>query len=195
MTILHFDGITRQFGRQKVLDAIQFTMDAGERVALRGSNGSGKTTLLRLAAGTLPTTQGTIHRNLQDLRFLAQDAPVYRELSVVDHLRFTAKVHREPWDERAAITTLRNAGLARMADRPAGTLSRGQRQRLGIALALQGSPDLLVLDEPWTALDADGTAWLTQQLDASDAAQLIAIHGDTPWTAQRTLTLDGGRLQ
>lgn len=195
MTVLQLHGVTRHFGRRLVLKDIDLQIEKGERVALAGPNGSGKTTLLRIAAGTLRPTAGMVTTDPARIGYLPQDVPVYRELSAADHLRFVAKVRGIPWDDSHSIAQLSAAGLARMAHRPAGTLSRGQRQRLGIALAQIGDPDLLLLDEPWTALDAEGRDWLTDLLDHTDAAVLAAVHDGTPFQPDRALLLDGGRLQ
>lgn len=195
MTVLRLEGVSRHFGRRPVLQDVDLEVREGERIALEGPNGSGKTTLLRIAAGTLRQTTGIVHRDPVRTAYLPQDAPVYRELSLADHLRFIAKVRGIPWDASDAIGQLHDAGLGRIADRPAGTLSRGQRQRLGIVMATMGTPGLLLLDEPWTALDADGRHWLTALLDHTDAAILTAVHEGTPFQPDRALLLEGGRLQ
>ncbi len=193
-SVLRLRGISRHFGRRAILRDIDLDIAPGERVALRGANGSGKTTLLRIAAGSIRGTQGSVEVGGR-IGYLPQDAPVYRELSVVDHLRFVSKVHRMPWDTDDAIHLLQDAGLARMADRPAGTLSRGQRQRLGITLTRLGNPDLLLLDEPWTALDAEGQQWLSTTLDRMDAAIFAAVHEGVPFQPDRDVLLEGGRIQ
>lgn len=194
MTLLQMTGVARQFGRRTVLEDIDLDVAAEERVALRGPNGSGKTTLLRIAAGTLPASSGTILRD-PSIGYLPQDVPVYRELSVADHLRFVAKVHQVPWDDAHTVSALADSGLARLADRPAGTLSRGQRQRLGLTMATMTEPDLLLLDEPWTALDADGASWLDTRLHDLSCAVVAAVHDPSPFTADRTITLHGGRIR
>ncbi len=192
MSLLRLTDITRTFGRTTILQGINLEVAADERIALRGPNGSGKTTLLRIAAGTLAPTAGKVER--PTVGYLPQDAPCYRELSVVDHLRFASSMQGGSTDPHAAIEPLLAAGLEAHADRPAGTLSRGQRQRLGILMALAGEPDVLILDEPTTALDDMGRKWLIEQIQHCDASVLAAMH-DSSFNATRTVTLSGGTLQ
>jgi ABC-2 type transport system ATP-binding protein len=194
MSILRLEGITKHYGRRLILDEVNLAIAAEERIALRGPNGSGKTTLLRIAAGTLRAGAGTKHCT-GAIGYLPQDAPCYRELSVADHIRFASKIHGQPADQKDIIGQLINSGLERLANRPAGTLSRGQRQRLGLAMAFAGDPDLVILDEPTTALDSEAVEWLRTTLHDQSAAVLAAVHDDAPFTVDRTINLDGGRLQ
>ncbi len=181
MPELHCQGLGKRFGHHTVLRGIDLRLEHGERVLLGGPNGSGKTTLLRLAAGLLRPTEGRVERHGHPttdafgrvgLAYVGQDNPVYPELSVHEHLRWWQRLHGLHSDP----SPLHDAGLQHIAEEPAGSLSRGQRQRLHIAMALATAPSLLLLDEPTSALDADGRAWLQQALVDSDAAMLIASH-------------------
>lgn len=177
-------GLERRFGRRVVLRDVDLRVGDGQRIALVGPNGSGKTTLLRLLAGVLRPTAGTVrhdgidptaHEGRRGLAFVAHDAPVYPELTVREHVRWWVRVHAAP-PPRPDL--LADAGLGRLADRGAGELSRGQRQRLAIAMALATRPRTLLLDEPSTALDAEGRAWLVDRVLRLGATTVVATHED-----------------
>ncbi len=180
---LTFDNVTRRFGHHVVLRDVAFEAGPGDRIALLGPNGAGKTTLLRLAAGLLRPTQGTVQRDgvamvqpeaRRGLAYVGQDAPVYPELTVREHLQWWGRMHGKPVDA----AWLDHAGLRGVAEDRASTLSRGQRQRLHLAMAFALDPEILLLDEPTTALDEAGRTWLLETLRSSGAAMLIATHED-----------------
>ncbi len=197
--MLELEGVSRSFGRRRVLNAIDAVVAADERVMVRGANGSGKTTLLRIAAGALRPTSGSVRvagatgaAARKHLAFVPHDAPVYRELSAAEHLRFGARMHGRTLTHGDAAVALRDAGLAKLSQRPAHHLSRGQRQRLALATAFAMKPALLILDEPMTALDELGRDWLRGRLDTFQGAIVAAVHQDS-LTADRALELrDGG---
>lgn len=165
---LRLDAIDRHFGHRLALDQVTLHVEPGEKVALLGPNGSGKTTLLRIAAGTLRPTGGT--RTASSLAYVPQDAPVYPELTAAEHLAFSCRLHAAVADPDA---------LGSLADTPAGDLSRGQRQRLHLTMALQSGADLLLLDEPFTGLDTTAAAWLETALANHAGAILMSLHDAT----------------
>jgi heme ABC exporter ATP-binding subunit CcmA len=205
MTALDLKGIRKSYGRHAVLKGIDLEVNPGQVVAILGANGSGKSTLLR-ATGTLTRAEGSIRiagvdarRNPEAARRhigqLTQEAPVYADLTVAENLRWWMHCHNVTAD---VPETLRRAGLLR-PDAPAQSLSRGQRQRLALAMALLPPRKVLLLDEPTTALDAAAVAWLESELRArrqEGAAILLALHDEAlaaRW-ADRVLRLEGGRL-
>ncbi|KIG18142.1 ABC transporter, ATP-binding protein [Enhygromyxa salina] len=151
------------------LHGVGFRVSPGERVGLLGPNGAGKSTLMRICCGYLPVPRGrdTIVRvadysvATQSLAvrelvgYLLEQVPLYQELRVREHLEFRARIKRVPRRERAAEIerVVGLSGLEGMAETPIARLSRGYRQRVGIADALLGSPPLVVLDEPTVGLD------------------------------------------
>jgi ABC-2 type transport system ATP-binding protein len=153
-------GLGKQFRSRWALEDCSIEIPDGAVAALIGPNGAGKTTLLRLLAGLRsPTTGGAqvFGRTpgddpgfLATVGYLAQTAPLYRQLSVADHLRLGAKLN-EKWDNQLA--TARLDRLRIPLDQRAGTLSGGQRAQVALALALAKQPSLLLLDEPVAALD------------------------------------------
>jgi ABC-2 type transport system ATP-binding protein len=145
---------------------VSFTVHEGEIVGFLGPNGAGKTTTMRIVTGIFPPTRGTVRVAGHDLRtdplacrravgYFPEHAPYYPELRVTEYLRFVARVKRIPRAERAAAveSVLAAFDLRGVAHRRVGALSKGYRQRVGLAQALLGDPPILVLDEPTIGLD------------------------------------------
>jgi ABC-type multidrug transport system ATPase subunit len=177
---LTLTGITKRLGGRPVLRGIDVEVAAGETVAVLGPNGSGKSTLLRVAAGQSRPDAGKAERQ-GPVSFLAQEAPLYAELTPAEHVRWWARLWRKPARQDDVHALLGEAGLLKLAHRLAGTLSRGERQRLALCLAFLADAPLLVLDEPFTGLDTVAHAWLESRLaarKAAGAATLISLHGE-----------------
>lgn len=200
MSVLWMSGIRKQFGRRDLWAPLDLSVGVGERVAILGANGKGKSTLLRIAATVSPPTAGALvvagidakrhpEQARRNLSHLPQDAPCYAELTPHEHLRWWSRVQGVAADPDAALV---EAGLAAMAHKPAGTLSRGQRQRLALAMALTPDRPLLLLDEPFAALDAEGASALERRLAWCGSAMLIALHDEAQARriAHRVLRLD-----
>ncbi len=173
--LLELEGVHRYHGRTPILQDVSMTVAAKSLVALTGNNGSGKTTLLRLAATLTRPERGTVHvaghlvaRHPEPARhhiaFVGDRAPLYDELTPLEHVQWMQQLHGRRFDRNAALDLLAEAGLARHLMRPCRTLSRGQRQRTALASALASGAPLLLLDEPFTALDGQGIAWLHDRL-------------------------------
>ena len=158
--------VTKQFGNVPAVAGISFSVAAGEVVGFLGPNGAGKTTTLRILAGVFPPTSGTVriagHDALTASRacrravgYFPEYAPFYPELSVAGYLEYVARLKRIARAERAAAVekVLAACGLEHVARRRVGTLSKGYRQRVGLAQALCGDPPILLLDEPTIGLD------------------------------------------
>jgi ABC-2 type transport system ATP-binding protein len=158
--VIETSGLTKAYRRATALSNCTISVPEGRISALVGPNGAGKTTLLRLLAGLAAPTGGgaavlggTPRQDpayLAEIGFLAQEIPLYRRLTAEDHIGIGA--HLNPrWDGESVRERL--AGLKIPLDRPAGTLSGGQRAQLALALTLAKRPRLLLLDEPLAALD------------------------------------------
>jgi heme ABC exporter ATP-binding subunit CcmA len=170
-------GLRRSYGRLRVLRDLDLTVTAGEAVAVVGPNGAGKTTLLRLLAGLMRPDRGEIRVEGHPLR---RDAPavrravglvshqslLYDDLTLVENLTFAARLYGIPRPAGAARAALEQAGLGPRADESPRRLSRGLAQRAAIARALLHRPRLLLLDEPFTALDAAAAERLREELRA-----------------------------
>jgi len=152
--------LSKRYRRVSALTECTVTVPQGRVCALVGPNGAGKTTLLRMLAGLASPTSGTASvlggaprqdpTFLSEVGFLAQEIPMYRRLSAEDHIRIGTHLNQR-WDASLAHTRL--AELRIPLDQPVGTLSGGQRAQVALALTLAKRPRLLLLDEPFAALD------------------------------------------
>jgi ABC-2 type transport system ATP-binding protein len=150
--VLRARGVARRFGSQVALEPTDMDVQAGETLALIGPNGAGKSTLLALLAGALQPSAGTIER-VGDVRvgWVPQRAAFYDRLTARENLQLFGRLEGEP--DHAAVAAQLLTRFEISADRPAHTLSVGNRQRLNVALGLLGDPRVLLLDEPTAALD------------------------------------------
>jgi ABC-2 type transport system ATP-binding protein len=206
---LRLTGVAKRYGPRAVLREVALDVAPGETVAVLGPNGAGKSTLLRIAAGLARPDAGTVEVAGHDARkaplavrracaFLHQDAPLYDELTPAEHVAWWSRLHRLPAADADVDRRLQEAGLARLAHHAAGTLSRGERQRLAVALALLPDPPVAVLDEPFAALDAVAHAWLESLLAArrGRGATLLSLHDEAAArrVADRAVRLSNGKL-
>ena len=159
-------ALGKSYGSVRALDGVRFSIAAGEIVGLLGPNGAGKTTVLKILTGYLQPDHGTVTVDGLDvltdtlavqerIGYLPENAPLYPELTVQSYLRHIAELRRlSPEEGRARIVTaLAETGLADQMTRPIGELSKGYRQRVGLAQAILHQPKLLILDEPSVGLD------------------------------------------
>ncbi len=158
--------VTKQYGAITALDDISFSIEKGEIVAFLGPNGAGKTTTMRILTGFMPPTSGNVHiagfdclekpwEVKKHIGYLPETPPLYLELTVEEYLTFVGRLkglEQNRLQERMEITT-KETGLQEVNNRVIGHLSRGYRQRVGLAQALLHDPPVLILDEPTTGLD------------------------------------------
>lgn len=177
-------------GGLAVLAGVGFHLRAGEALILRGPNGAGKTTLLRTLAGLQPPVAGRIDMAPDCAAYAGHLDAVKSALTVRENLEFWAAIYGTP-DIGAAVLAM---DLAALTDRPAQTLSAGQRRRLGLArLALTGRP-LWLLDEPTVSLDVASVALFAAMIGghlARGGAAVIATHIDLGLTSARPFDLSG----
>jgi len=163
-------AVSRHYGRIAAVDNVSFTIADNEIVGLLGHNGAGKTTIMRMLSGYLQPSAGQIVIDGTDLSddptaiqrrlgYLPENLPVYPEMIIVDYLHYVATMKGIPPKERmrAAREALESTDLAERALEPVATLSRGLKQRVGVAQAILGNPRLLILDEPTNGLDPGQT--------------------------------------
>jgi heme ABC exporter ATP-binding subunit CcmA len=171
--------LSRRFGDRRVIDRLDLDVAAGEFLLLTGPNGSGKTTLLRLVAGLLAPTGGTIEVDVDRGRvgFLGHDPLVYRELTPLENLELYGRLYRIPERRERIGALLERFGLWQVRNDRVSTFSRGMQQRLGLCRTLLHEPDLIVLDEPFNALDAAGSELLERELAGlAGRTVLLATH-------------------
>ena len=180
-------AVTRMFGRRRAVDGVDLTLTPGDCVALFGPNGAGKTTLLRLVAGLLKPTKGTIRvggLSLRDdasargmLGLISHQSMLYSALTSRENVEFAARLYGVPDPRSAALKALERMRIADRAHAPVRSLSRGLQQRVSIARAIVHEPRVVLLDEPYTGLDAAGSAALTDMLLSlrADGASLVLV--------------------
>ena len=173
--------IEKKFGYAFAVRNVSLQLQRGEFVALFGSNGAGKTTFLRVAATLIRPTSGTVFVEGFDTRkqpeearrkigFLSHNTFVYRDLSALENLKFFCRLYGVKEDEARLLEILDRVDLKRRANDPVRSFSRGMQQRVGIARALLHDPSLILLDEPYTGLDAKAAQTLDSLLDEAVAA-------------------------
>jgi heme ABC exporter ATP-binding subunit CcmA len=162
MTAVAIEGVWKFFGDFPALKDISFNVDGGACLALLGRNGAGKTTFLRILAGLSKTAKGNItilggdaraKSTRQRIGVLGHGIGVYEELSAFENLRLFARLYEIDNPRKVAMEWLERTGLERVSDGLVREFSRGMRQRLAVARAFLHNPSLLLLDEPFTALD------------------------------------------
>jgi len=164
--MIRVEGLTRVYGELIAVDDVSFHIGAGEIVGLLGHNGAGKTTIMKMLTGALEPTAGRVFIHGLDLAaaraaaqrqigYLPENDPLYPEMRAIDALDYAAALHGVPARERPARIreALHKTDLLARATAPIGTLSRGYRQRVGVAQAIVHRPKVLILDEPTNGLD------------------------------------------
>jgi heme ABC exporter ATP-binding subunit CcmA len=171
-------NLSKRFGAKRVFDRLDVQLDLGQMLLVTGPNGSGKTTLLRVLAGLAAPTTGEL--TLPDralVGYLGHEPLVYRELTPLENLQLFARLYRIPEGAERIGMLLERFGLWEVRHQRVGTFSRGMQQRLGLCRVLLHEPQLLVLDEPFNALDAAGAELLDATLDElRDRALIVATH-------------------
>src|SRR5512137_1294857 len=164
--MIEVSELKKSYGSVEALRGLSFSIAAGQIVGLLGPNGAGKTTIIKILTGYLQPDAGTVTvdgldvlthtREVQArIGYLPENAPLYPELSVQGYLKMMAELRQIPRSEQIARISeaVQATGLAEHLTRPIGTLSKGFRQRVGLAQAILHRPKLLILDEPTVGLD------------------------------------------
>jgi ABC-type multidrug transport system ATPase subunit len=174
-------GLEKRYGRRRVLDGVDIELPRDGCLLVTGPNGSGKTTLLRLLTGLAAPTRGTLEVAVDRGRmgFLAHEPLVYRELSALENLDLFGRLYRVPERRERIGMLLERFGLWQARNERVAAYSRGMTQRLALCRALLHDPDLLVLDEPYAALDDQGAGLLDRELaDLAGARTLVVATHD-----------------
>jgi heme exporter protein A len=172
--------VEKRYGRRRALRPLDFELARGGFLVVTGANGSGKTTLLRLVAGLAAPTAGELEVSAErgELGFLGHEALLYSDLTALENLDLYGRLYRVAERRERIGMLLERFGLWDVRAERVGSYSRGMTQRLAVCRALLHDPALLVLDEPYTALDADGAELLDRQLAelAGSATVLLSTH-------------------
>ena len=189
--------LTRQLGGREVVREVSFSVAPGEVVGFLGPNGAGKTTTMRMLLGLLRPTSGEASVDGR-IGYLPELFAGYDALSVDAYLRFMARMKKVPADDIPR--ALRVARLEDLSARPVARLSKGQRQRVGLAQALLGKPPAYVLDEPTQGLDpgqvVDVRATFRRLADNEGAAVLLSTHllAEASAVCDRVVVIVNGRV-
>jgi heme exporter protein A len=189
-------NLGRHFGPTTVLRSVDLTLQSGELLLILGENGSGKTTLLRLLAGLLRPSQGQVllggtplkstnPSTRRHLGLLSHASHMYDELTLLENLVFAARLHGLAGSRAAAMQAIQEVGLDERSGSRLGSLSRGMVQRAAIARAFIHRPDVLLMDEPFTALDAPSAerirSWLGDRVRGGASAALATHQPAEVW--------------
>ena len=152
--------INKSFGKQQVLHDVSLTIPEGQVLGLLGPNGAGKSTLMKILIGLWATDkhEGTKVEVPENIGYLPENNPLYEDMYVTEYLRFMAKMTQVEDAGQRVETLIERVGLTPERHKHIRALSKGYRQRVGLAQALLGDPDLLILDEPTTGLDPNQLA-------------------------------------
>jgi ABC-2 type transport system ATP-binding protein len=205
-------NVSKWYGRVRAVDHVSFEIPKGQIVGLLGPNGAGKTTTIRITTGFLPPSEGSVsvcgHDVVADsiparrsIGYLPESAPLYPEMAVRGYLDFRARLYglRRRQRRAAVAAAMDRCALADVRDRRIGHLSKGYRQRVGLAAALLHDPPVLILDEPTTGLDPSQireARRLIREL-AHNRTVLVSSHilPEVEATCDRVIIIAGGRIR
>ena len=203
--------LTKRFSDLTAVDHVSFEIGKGQIVGFIGPNGAGKTTTMRMLTGFMPSTSGSVsvagHDVFEDpmsarrkTGYLPETPPLYLDLSIGQYLKFIAEIRGVPRSERTRRTgqVMEAVGLDGWEQRLLGSLSKGYRQRVGLAQAIIHNPSVLILDEPTSGLDPKqlvGIRAFIQNL-AEDRTVILSTHilSEVEALCERAIVIDGGRV-
>jgi ABC-2 type transport system ATP-binding protein len=209
--VIEVQHLSKRYGRVTAVDDVSFRVERGEILGFLGPNGAGKTTTMRILTGYMPATEGkaivagfdVFDQPIEAKRrtgYLPETPPLYPDMTVLEYLTFVAKVKGVPSDERhqRIRQVMERTRVDDMANRLCSKLSKGYRQRVGLAQALIHNPDVLILDEPTAGLDPKQiieTRQLIKEL-AGNHTIILSTHilPEVSQTCQRVVIINKGRV-
>ena len=206
--MIEVSNVSRIFGTFRAVNDVSFSIPTGQIVGLLGPNGAGKTTTMRMITGFLKPTSGTIKIDGTDITenpveskrkigYMPESAPLYGDMIVDDYLRYIARMQQQ--DENVKVPLLcRECGLEEVMHKNIGELSRGYRQRVGLAHALMNDPEILILDEPTSGLDpnqVEDVRALIKEIGKTRTV-IISTHilSEVEMLCSRVIIISGGKL-
>ncbi len=204
-------SLTKRFGAFTAIEDVTFSVAPGEIVGFLGPNGAGKSTTMRILTGVFPPTSGravvaghdVVQQSLEARRrvgYFPERVALYADMTVREYLRYVAEIKGLDRSRRAAAVddALASCNLERVAHRIVGNLSKGFRQRVGIAQALVGDPEVLILDEPTSGLDPEQVADMRERIAALRGRRTVILSthilSEVEQTCDRVIILNRGRV-
>ncbi|MGF1511752.1 MAG: ATP-binding cassette domain-containing protein [Myxococcota bacterium] len=212
MSIIEVEGLGKNYGSVSALSGVSFTVEKGEIIGLLGPNGAGKTTTMKILAGYLQPSEGAARVAGFDvvespievqrrLGYLPENAPLYLDMAVQEYLVMVAELRDIPQDKRRDLLSeaIYSTGLEKRLTQPIGSLSKGFRQRVGLAAAILHKPEVVILDEPTNGLDPNqimGIRTLVRRL-AQNATVMISTHilSEVEATCHRAIIVMDGQVR
>lgn len=209
--MIKVDNIVKYYGEHLALKDVSYTINKGEIVGFLGPNGAGKSTMMRIITGYLPATSGyvylddyEIYDNPIELKrrigYMPENISLYTEMTVIDYLKFAAKLKgiERKHIKSALENTIEITGLAKYKDRIIGHLSKGYKQRTGIAQAIIHDPEVLILDEPTSGLDPNQLIEVRSLIKSLGGTRTVILSthilSEVEDTCERALIIDSGEL-
>lgn len=204
-------GLCKSYGPTRALNGVDFEIKANEVVGLLGPNGAGKTTVMKILTGYLHASSGTANiggldvaadplRVQAEVGYLPENAPVYTDMAVQEYLQMIAELRQIPKADQLGLIgdAIHNTGLVEHMVRPIGELSKGLRQRVGLAQAILHKPKVLILDEPTSGLDPTQIAEIRRLIAhlAQEATVLLSTHilSEVELSCERVLIINRGEV-
>jgi ABC-2 type transport system ATP-binding protein len=209
--VIEVQHLTKRYGRFTAVDDVSFRVERGEILGFLGPNGAGKTTTMRILTGYMPATEGkavvagfdVFDQPIEAKRrtgYLPETPPLYPDMTVLEYLSFVAKIKGVPSNERRSRikAVMERTRIDDVADRHCARLSKGYKQRVGLAQSLIHNPDVLILDEPTAGLDPKQiieTRQLIKEL-AGDHTIVLSTHilPEVSQTCQRVVIINKGKV-
>lgn len=209
--IIQVTGLTKQYGPRKAIDGISFEVKKGEIVGFLGPNGAGKSTTMKIITGFMPATEGTVIVNGYDvfenpievkrsIGYLPENPPLYMEMTVIDYLDFAARLNQVPKNEinKHISWVIEKTNLGTVSKRIIGNLSKGFKQRVGLAQALVHRPQVLILDEPTVGLDPKQIIEIRELIKSLAGEHTIVLSShilpEVTATCGRIIVINRGRI-
>jgi ABC-2 type transport system ATP-binding protein len=209
--VIEVQHLTKRYGPVTAVDDVSFTVERGEILGFLGPNGAGKTTTMRVLTGYMPPSEGkaivagydVFDQPIEAKRrtgYLPETPPLYPDMTVRDYLTFVAKIKGVPRNDRKARigAMMERTRIDDVADRPCGKLSKGYRQRVGLAQALLHNPEVLILDEPTAGLDPKQIIETRQLIKGlgGDHTIILSTHilPEVSQTCQRVVIINKGKV-
>ncbi|MEO8167775.1 MAG: ATP-binding cassette domain-containing protein [bacterium] len=203
--------LTKTYGSQKAVDSISFDVKSGEILGFLGPNGAGKTTTMKIITCYMPQTSGTVEvdglstvDNSLDVRrkigYLPENNPLYHEMNVIEYLEYAAQLHGMKGTQiaRRIREMVHVCGLEGVRHKDIGELSKGYRQRVGLAQAMIHEPDVLILDEPTSGLDPNQIVEIRNLIKQLGRAKTVILSthilSEVQATCDRVLIINDGKI-